>query len=234
MRRLRRKQVFQAALFAAAIISAGCAAHDEPPPPSIPDAGPQPKLVNDLSALSPAPINPVGSPSVPEFAEGTLPAHAAVSPGPRTFQSQPGVSREVGTERNPATVRMLNDKAAKFGNFSAVILERVYAQLIIAERSEEISRSKLPTELKPVIITAILDKTGKLTELVLEQHSGKAKIDKLMLDVCKRGIWYENPPAGALSGDGNYQLTIRATLKNFASSDGTHWSFITDLGLGLS
>jgi len=233
MSRAQRKRFFTATLFAAAILTAGCAAQDKPPP-SIPDAGPQPKLLSDLSAVSAAPINPVGGNAVPVFAEGTLPEHAAVSAGPRNFESEPGIARQVGTERNPATVRMLNDKAAKFGNFSVVILQRVYAQLILAERSEEISRSKLPTEIKPVIITAILDKTGKLTELILEQHSGKAKIDKMMLDVCKKGIWYENPPAGALSGDGNYELTIRAALKNFASSDGSHWSFITDLGIGIS
>ena len=130
-------------------------------------------------------------------------------------------------------MRLLNDKAAQFGNFSAVILDRVYAQLIIAEKSEEISRTKLPTELKAVVITAILDKTGKLTELILEQHSGKAKIDQMMLDVCKKGIWYENPPAAALSGDGNYKLTFRMKLENFASLDERHWSFITDLGLGI-
>ncbi len=55
----------------------------------------------------------------------------------------------------------------------------------------------------------------------------------MMIDVCKKGIWYENPPAAALSGDGNYKLTLRLKLENFASTDEHHWSFITDLGLGL-
>ncbi len=230
MRGLR--QFFTATLFAAAILTAGCAAQDKPPP-SIPNAGPQPKLLSDLSAVSDAPINPLGPNAVPAFGEGSAHERAAVSPGPRTFQTEPGISREIGTEKNPATVRLLNDKAAKFGNFSAVILERVYAQLIIAERTEEISRTKLPTELKAAVITAILDKTGKLIELILEQHSGKAKIDQMMLDVCKKGVWYENPPTAALSGDGNYKLTIRMKLENFASTDERHWSFITDLGLGI-
>jgi|SRR5208282_349596 len=232
MSRIQRKRFFTATLFAAAILTAGCAGQDKPPP-SIAGAGPQPKLLSDLSSVSHAPINPLGTNAVPTFSEGTLPAGTAVSPGPRTFQTEPGISREVGTERNPATVRLLNDKAAKFGNFCEVILERVYAQLIIAERTEEISRTRLPTELKPVVITAILDKSGKLTELILEQHSGKTKIDQMMLDVCKKGVWYENPPAAALSGDGNYKLTIRAKLVNFASLDEHHWSFITDLGLGI-
>jgi len=233
MSRAQRKRFFTAALFAAAILAAGCAADDKPPP-AIPDAGPQPKLLSDLSAVSDAPINPLGANAVPAPGEGLLHDEAAVSAGPRAFETEPGISRQVGTERNPGTVRLLNDKAAKFGNFSAAILERVYAELSIAEKSEDISRINLPTELKAVVVTAILDKGGKLTELILEQHSGKAKIDQMMLDVCKKGVWYENPPAAALSGDGNYKLTFRMKLENFASLDERHWSFITDLGLGIS
>jgi hypothetical protein len=232
MSRAQRKRFFTAALFATAVLIAGCAAEDKPPP-AIPGAGPQPKLLSDLSAVSDAPVDPLGAGAVPAPGEGLLRDQAAVSAGPRTFETAPGVSRPVGTERTPGTVRLLNAKAAKFGMFSSVMLDRLYAHLSIAEKSEEISRTRLPTELKPVVITAILDKNGKLTELILEQHSGKAIVDQMMLDVCKKGLWYENPPAAALSGDGNYKLTIRMKLENFASSDERHWSFITDLGLGI-
>ncbi|HEY9158093.1 hypothetical protein [Candidatus Binatus sp.] len=232
MSRAQQKRFFTATLFAAAILTAGCAADDKPPP-SIPDAGPQARLLSNLSAVSDAPINPLAAKAVPAPGEGLLRDDAAVSAGPRTFQTEPGISRAVGSEERPGTVRLLNDKAAKFGDFSAVILDRVYAQLSIAEKTEDISRTRLPTELKPVVITAILDKSGKLTELILEQHSGKAKIDQMMIDVCKKGLWYETPPAAALSGDGNYKLTLRLKLENFASSDEHHWSFVTDLGLGL-
>jgi hypothetical protein len=231
MSRAQRKRFFTAALFAAAVLTAGCATEDKPPP-AIHDAG-QPKLLSDLSAVSDAPVDPLGASAVPAPGEGLLHDQAAAAAGPRTFETEPGVSRPVGTERTPGTVRLLNAKAAKFGMFSAVILDRLYAHLSIAEKSEEISRTKLPTEIKPVVITAILDKTGKLTELILEQHCGKAIIDQMMLGVCKKGLWYENPPAAALSGDGNYRLTIRLKLENFASSDERHWSFITDLGLGI-
>ena len=232
MSRAQRNRFFTAALFTAAILTAGCAADDKPPP-AIPGAGPQPKLLSDLAAVSDAPIDPLGANAVPAPGEGLLHDEAAVSAGPRTFETEPGISRHVGTEGNPGTVRLLNDKAAKFGIFSAVILDRVYARLTLAEKTEDISRTQLPTGLKPVVITAILDKSGKLTELILEQHSGKAKIDQMMLDVCKKSIWYENPPAAALSGDGNYKLTFRLKLENYASVDERHWSFITDLGLGI-
>lgn len=225
------KRLFTAMLFAAAILGAGCAA--DKPPPAFSGAGPQPKLLSDLSAMSDAPVDPLGANAVPAPGEGLLRDKAGVSAGPRTFQTEPGIARQVGTESNPGTVRLLNDKAAKFGNFSAVILDRVYVQLTIAEKTEEISRINLPSELKPVVITATLDKTGKLTELILDQHCGKAQIDQMMIDVCKKALWYENPPAAALSGDGNYKLTFRLTLRNYASSDERHWNFITDLAMGI-
>lgn len=214
------------------IALAGCSAEEPPPPPVGSDS--QPKVVTNLNDLGGPPVNPLAIDQVPQRGEGMIVDHGPESAGPRTYETEPGVSREIGTEKNPATVRLLNAKAAKFGNFCAVILDRIYARLAIAERSEEFSRGKLPEELKPVVITAILDKQGKLTELILEQHSGKAKVDQMMLDVCKHSIWYENPPVEALSDDGTYKLTIKLKLENFASLDERHWSFITDLGLGLS
>ena len=234
MRRLTWNQFLAAAIFAAAIFAAGCAANDQPPPPPAPDAGPQPKLLSSLNDVNATPVNPFAINQVPARGEGMLVDHGPSSAGPRTYQIEPGISRVVGNEENPGTVRLLNAKAAKFGTFAGIILDRIYAQLIKAERTEEISRTKLPTEVKAVVITAVLDKRGKLTELILEQHSGKSKIDQMMLDVCRKSIWYENPPVEALSSDGTYQLTIRLKLENYASSDETHWNFITDLGLGIS
>lgn len=232
MNRTQPRRFLIAILLAAALFAGGCAAEDKPPPPA-PGAGPQPKLLSDLSSVSAAPIDPLHVNDVPARGEGMLHGNGAVSAGPRTFQDEPGVSRVVGNDENPGTVRLLNGKAAKFGNFSAVILDRIYARLIEAERSEEISRTKLPTEMKAVVITAIMNKSGKLTELILEQHSGQARIDQMMLDVCRKSIWYENPPADAMSGNGTYKLTIKLKLQNYASSDERHWHFITDLGLGI-
>jgi len=234
MRRLTWNRFLAAALFAATIFAAGCAANDQPPPAPAFDVGPQPKLLSSLNDVNATPVNPFAINQVPARGEGMILDHGPVSAGPRTYQTEPGISRVVGNDENPGTVRLLNSKAAKFGSFSGVILDRIYARLIEAERTEEISRIKLPTEIKAVVITAVLDKRGKLTELVLEQHSGKSKIDQMMLDVCRKSIWYENPPIEALASDGTYQLTIRLKLENYASSDEAHWSFITDLGLGLS
>jgi hypothetical protein len=216
---------------ALAIAIAGCAADDAPPPPV--SAPPQAKMVTNLNDVAATPVNPLAIDQVPKRGEGLILDSGPSSAAPRTFQATPGMSRQIGTDANPATVRLLNAKAAKFGNFSAAILDHIYAHLIVAERSEEISRGKLPEDLKAVIITATMNKDGKLIELVLEQHSGKAKIDQMMLEVCKKSIWYANPPTAALSEDGTYKLTIKLKLENYASLDENHWSFVTDLGLGV-
>jgi hypothetical protein len=220
-----------AGFLAAALIFAGCA--QDKPPEAAPGAAPVPQMVTDLSSVSGATIDPLGTHAVPKRGEGLLHESNSGDSGPRTFGAEPGLSRSVGTDANPAEVRLLNDKAAKFANFSQVILERIFAQLRIAERTEEIARTKLPTDIKPVVITAIMDKNGKLTELILEQHSGKARIDQMMLSVCKKAIWYRNPPADALAPDGTYHLTVQCRLENYASTDETHWSFVTRLGLGI-
>ena len=228
----KRKRFFTAALFTAAIFTAGCA--DQPPPPPAPNGDAQPKVLGSLNDVAATPVNPLAIDSVPKRGEGLLVDTAPDAGGPQHVDlTDPGISRDIGTDRNPGTVRLLNDKAAQFETFCSVILDRIYVQLTIAEKTEEISRTKIPTELKAAVVTAIMNKQGKLTEIILEQHSGKAKIDNLLIDVCKKGIWYENPPAGALSGDGDYKLTIKLKLQNFASSDSTHWSFITDLAIGL-
>ena len=230
MRLLRR--TIGAALLFAALIAIGCSSGNPPPPAVAPDAGPTPKLVTDLSSLSAAPIDPLkgsGAQSASAVFGGTRPSETAA----RAFLDKPGLVRNAGSDTDPATAQLLNDKAAEFANFSNVILDRIFAQLRIAERTEEISRTKIPTENKAVIVTAIMSKEGKLTELILEQHSGRSAIDKMVLDVCKKAIWYRNPPAEALSSAGNSRLTIEAKLENFASSDGTHWTFRTFIGLGI-
>jgi hypothetical protein len=234
MSRALLKRFFIATVLTATIFAAGCATDDKPPP-AMPDPGTtQPKVLNSLNDVVATPVNPLAIEQVPARGEGLLYDSGPVSAGPRTFEVDPGIERNIGTDKNPGSVRLLNDKAAKFGIFSSVILDRIYARLAIAEKSEEISRLKLPSELKPVVLTAILDKSGKLTEIIVEHHSGKANVDNMLIDVCKKSIWYENPPAAALSGDGVYRLTIRLKLENFASMDQTHWSFVTDLGLGIS
>jgi hypothetical protein len=217
------------------VVAAGCGGQDKPPDAPI-DAPPPPQIVTNLQSLSSekVEVNPFKRTPI-EGQDQTKPGtgNGAIN-GPRTFERKPGIVRNIGTEDSPGEERLLNEKAAKFANFAQVILDRVYAQLRVAERTDEIARLRLPTDLQPVLITATMNKEGKLTELVVEQHSGKAAIDKMMIDVCKKAIWYRNPPVEAQTPDGVYRLTISCRLENFASMEQGRSSFTTYLGLGIA
>jgi len=226
------RQIGAVGLLAAALTVAGCAAEDKPPEP-VAGAASGAKLITDLSSVSSTPIDPLGTSAVPKRGEGLLHDEGGGSSSPRTFGAEPGLTRQAGSDANPGEERLLNAKAAMFANFSQVILDRIFVQIQLAEREDEISSTKLPTDIKPVVITAIMDKSGKLTELILEQHSGRARIDQMMIAVCKKAIWYRNPPPEALSGNGNYKFTIQCKLTNFASKDEAHWSFFTSLAVGI-
>jgi hypothetical protein len=226
--------VLVAMVGAVALVGAGCGGQEKPPAPD-PGASSTPQLVTNLKSLSDdsVRVDPFKG-AVPDRGDAILRSEKGKTVAPRTFQEQPGAARAVGTDDSPGQQRLTNDKAARFGSFSQSLLDHLFTQVRVAERTEEIARLKLPRDLKLVVVTAIMNKDGKLTELILEQHSGKTIIDKMLLDSCKKGLWYKNPPPDALSGDGNYKLTIEMRIENYASSDETHWNFKTYLGLALA
>ncbi len=233
MRIVRRivQSLAASALLAATLALAGCGYATPPPPPPIAGDADRPHLLSDLSTLSSEPVSPLKT-EVPKRGDAIL--HPAGDPNaPVIYQAMPGLVRHVGDDRTPIEEKLLNEKAAKFANFTQVLLTRLSGQVALAEKTEEVSRLRVSTDVKAVLITAIMDKNGKLTELIVEQHSGKGAIDKMMIDACKKAIWYQNPPVEALSGDGTYKLTIEGRLENYASLDEKHFSFITHLGMGV-
>src|SRR5271170_5355220 len=101
-----------------ALLVAGCADQDKPPEPVAGAVG-GPKLVTDLSSVSSAPIDPLGTHAVPARGEGLLhDEDGDSSAAPRTFGEEPGITRQAGTDANPGEERLLNAKAAAFANFS--------------------------------------------------------------------------------------------------------------------
>ena len=83
------------------------------------------------------------------------------------------------------------------------------------------------------IITGTLNPQGMLKELVIEQHSGAAAVDKMIVAACKKGLYIRNPPADAAETSGNYRVRVEARLQNYASIDGEHWKFKTYMGLAV-
>lgn len=194
-----------------------------------PEAVATPHFVDDLSKLSSKPVSAISN----EHAvyEAT---HADTKEGSgHAMQGKFGAERHVGTDAMPAVQRLLNPKAAQFAQFSVSMLDKLWGQLRVREGDDDIARLKVPTNIKPVILTATLAPNGKLQEIVVDQRSGKTIIDKLFIDACKKSIWAQNPPKAAAQPDGTYVVRIEGSIENFASTKENHWTFTTDMGLAL-
>jgi len=191
-----------------------------------PEAPSTPHYVNDLSTLSAKPVAEISNP------------HAAYEATTQTdsfghaFQDQPGSERHVGTDASPAVQQLMNLKAAQFAEFSGSLLDKLWGQVRLRETDDDIVRLKLPNTLQPVVLTATLAPDDKLEEIVIDQRSGKALIDKLFIDACKKSIWTNNPPKAAALPNGTYQVRIEGRIENFASQ-GNRWTFKTYMGIAV-
>jgi len=215
------------------IIPQGCSSSSTPDVPTVyPTPAPgTPHPLTDLSQLSTAnPLAPFGKRDQSIAREVT--AEADTGAEEQSIHAI-GSIRRVGDEKHPGEERLLNKKATQFDMLSMRVLDQIYAETASLERRDEISHLKLPDDLRPVIITGTINGDGVLKELVVEQHSGTAAIDKMMIAACKKGMYIRNPPPEARTSDGTYKLRIEARMENFASLDGEHWQFKTYLGLAI-
>jgi outer membrane murein-binding lipoprotein Lpp len=218
--------ILGAAIVAGLLLAAGCGSNTAPE--SVPSIAATP--VSDLSSLSSA--NVVHPP--PKAARAALEANGDEGGEGSEFSGNgPGLAHRVGPDYNPGMERLLNQKAAQYASFSRDLLDRLFNQVFKDEREEQFARLKISDDVKPVVITATLDKRGKLTELVLEQHSGKAAVDHMVLEACKKSLWSQRPPEGAATADGTYKVRLETKITNFASMDSTHWFFETDIGIAV-
>ncbi len=198
-----------------------------------PSTVPTPRLIRDLSELSRSKV-----PNPFERLAAAPPNAAAISQtqqddAKRAFLDAPATVRHVGDERTPGEQRLSNAKAAQFATFSRVLLDRVFVAAVELELEDNMAKRKLPDNLKPVVLTAILNRDGRLEELIIEGRSGQAVVDNLFVQACQKGLWYENPPKDAQTADGKYQLRIEGRLRNFASQDANLWTFTTYLDLAI-
>jgi len=194
-----------------------------------PDA---PHPVTDLSQLAPgSALNPFGkrdqSIARKVASEGYISENNVQNVG--GF----GKVRHVGDDKHPCEQQLLNKKAAQFEMLSMRLMDQVFEVIAPLLDGDEISHLKLPTELKWVVITATLNGQGVLKELFIDQHSGTAAVDKMVVAACKKGLYIHNPPPEALDPSGNYKVRIEARFENYASMDGEHWEFKTYMGLAI-
>lgn len=137
-----------------------------------------------------------------------------------------------GEARAAGDRTLLNDKARQFPEFSYAMLNQT---LVAAQELEakQLQDHKLPDEIKPVILVAVITPDGKLTDLSVEQHSGVGSVDRLMIDACKKGLWARNPPPAARADDGNYRLRFEGAVNNYSYNVEGDYKYITHIGLAL-
>ncbi len=152
--------------------------------------------------------------------------NSRISPWFRWGHKQDGIPGDSPDER------LLNSKAARYPDFAYRLLHRVSAAVRELE-VKKISPIELPPDLSAVVVTGVLNGRGKLTELVLEQHSGRLAVDNVVLEACRRGLWANDPPPGPLGTDGSYRVRIEAWVGNFGPADALANGFRTQMGIAL-
>ena len=221
--------------YAAFVVILGCSS-ERPLPQAVPLSEPTPRVLTDLSSLSGgsepklhSEVSPIAAPKSENVA-GESQTDANLN---RLFLETPGSGQFAGSAEAPGETRLTNSKAAQFAVFSRTLLRQLFVATQQLERKDLVNEV-LSSNTQPVVISAVLDKTGKLTDLVLEQQSGSGRVDQMMLKACKTGLWATNPPPAAVASDGNYHLKIEAKVMNFnRTTQANVWNFDTRLGLGL-
>jgi hypothetical protein len=137
-----------------------------------------------------------------------------------------------GEARAAGDRSLLNDKARQFPEFSYAMLDQT---LVAAQELEakQLQDHKLPDQIKPVILVAVMTPEGKLTDISIEQHSGVGSVDRLMIDACKKGLWAMNPPLAARTDDGNYRIRFEGVVNNYSYNLEGDYKYVTHIGLAL-
>jgi hypothetical protein len=232
-----------AILFALVVAIGGCASQSSKPATNeqtaqtIPSPG-EPRTVTDLSQISSAPAAQM---KMPQLNSADNPAvdvkrnpNAVVQENiERLFVSNLDQLRyREGRPNAPGDIRLLNDKARQFSEFSYQLLN----QTLTAARAIEPDRlegRKLPEDIAPMVLTAVMDSKGRLTEISIESHSGNHQIDQIIIDSCKQGLWSRNPPKQALDEDGTYRLQINGYIRAYSFDLKGRYKYETELGLGI-
>jgi hypothetical protein len=208
-----------------------------PPPPSATDSG-GPRVITDLSVVSNA--TTVGALNGSQH-EAFVQTQRAGAPQAavtqynidRFYLAHPAI--EMDEEENAklaGDVTLLNQKAARFPEFSYQMLNRT---LPIAQKlaAAKLDGRQLPAGIKPIILTATLSPNGKLVDISIEQHSGVAAVDHIMIDACKSGLWGMNPPSEAAAPDQSYRVHFEGAIYNYSFDRYGEYSYITHVGVGL-
>jgi len=196
----------------------------------------EPRTVTDLSQISSAKAVQVPMPQLktPDSAAADSKPNAMVQQNiERLFVANVNQLRyREGRTDAPGDTALLNDKARKFSEFSYQLLN----QTLTAARTIEPDRlagRKLREDIAPMVLTAVMDSQGRLTEISIESHSGDRQVDQIIIDSCKQGLWSRNAPEQALDSDGKYRLRVRGYIRAYSFDFKGRYKYRTELGLGI-
>ena len=229
-------------LLGLALVLGGCAReasdpHTDTVAAAVPQYSSEPRTVTDLSQISSAPGVQAPIPLKPPDSSVVASEHspnAVVQQNiERLFIANVNQLRyrEGGTDA-PGDTALLNDKARQFSEFSYQLLN----QTLTAARTIESARltgRKLPLDIAPLVLIAIMDSEGRLTEISIESHSGDHQVDQIVIDSCKQGIWSRNPPQQALDADGMYRVRVKGYIRAYSSDLQGRYKYETHFGLGV-
>jgi hypothetical protein len=201
------------------------------------------RVITNLSQLSSAP-SALPTINAQNLVSGAATLHDETAPPSNGAQSQADrnlahlyLSKQPsivhgGEARSAGDRTLLNAKARQFPEFSYAMLNQT---LVVAQELEDkqLQDHKLPDEIKPVILTAVMTPDGKLTDISVEQHSGVGTVDRIMIDACKKGLWAMNPPQAARAANGTYRIRFEGVVNNYSYDLEGDYKYITHLGLAL-
>jgi hypothetical protein len=132
----------------------------------------------------------------------------------------------------PSESELLNPKAKQFSEFSYDLLRKAIAAAQEIE-TDKLHQRKLPDDIGPTVLTAVMDNNGRLKELVIESRSGDQAVDGVVIDACKKGLWSRNPPAAAMDADGGYRFRVEGLIRNYTIDRNGAFHYSTRFGLGI-
>jgi hypothetical protein len=106
---------------------------------------------------------------------------------------------------------MLNTKADRFAPFVRRVGTRVFQNLLIYQR-QNLEASDIIAANDIVTARVILDRSGKLKNLEVEDHSGSMAVDQTLIDALRQAAFDDNPPTSAANANGEYEFVFQAQL----------------------
>jgi hypothetical protein len=212
------KRIVASSLVAALLCVAGCGSHtDTDTTPGTPVTfEPEPDA---LSSAAPAPAgdsNAAIQANIDRY-YGSETNHPTYGPGP---------------VRPPGDAILGNQKAEQYGDFTYVLARRTLDAAQDLE-TDKLSQRKMRDDLHPVVLTAVMDPVGRLTEIVIDQHSGDEAVDQIFIAACKKALWSRNPPPGARADNDTYRLRISGKVTNYTFDRYGKYTYKTQVELSL-